>query len=110
MAGFSHTGNKSARTLTIKYHNHYVGTVIQIDTLSMASNKFDYKFVTEPDDSLKCSICLEVVVNPEKEIECGKLYCNECIRKNGEKPCPTCRTDSPKFFSDKKSKANLNSV
>ena len=70
----------------------------------MASRKFVYKFVSEPDDSLKCSICLEVAVDPKQEEECGKLFCSECTEINGSKPCPTCRTVFPKFFRDKKSK------
>ena len=77
--------------------------VILVDFYKMASRILVYKFVSEPDDSLKCSICLEVAVDPKQEEECGKLFCSECIRKNGNKPCPTCRTVSPKYFSDKKS-------
>ena len=70
----------------------------------MASKKFVYKFVSEPDDSLKCSICLEVAVDPKQEEACGKLFCSECIEKNGSKPCPNCRNDSPMYFKDKRSK------
>ena len=70
----------------------------------MASNKFVYKFVSELNHSLKCSICLGVAIDPKQEEECGKLFCSECIKENGSKPCPTCRTVSPKYFKDKRSK------
>ena len=75
----------------------------------MASNKFDYQFITEPDESLKCSICLEVAVDPKQEEGCGKLFCRECIRKNGSQPCPNCRTGHPNYYNDKKSKVHLGS-
>ena len=70
----------------------------------MASKKFVYKFVSEPDESVKCSICLEVAVAPKQEGECGKLFCSECIEKNKSKHCSNCRTVSPMYFKDKRSK------
>ena len=79
-------------------------SLMLVNYTKMASKKFLYHFVSLPDDSLKCSICLEVAVAPKQEEECGKLFCSECIEKNGSKPCPTCRTVSPKYFKDKKSK------
>ena len=67
-----------------------------------AKMAFQYKFLSAPDDVLKCSICLEVARYPKQEEECGKLLCRECIRQ-WEQSCPCCRTDEPRYFKDKKS-------
>ena len=74
----------------------------------MASRLFDYKFIKEPDDILRCSICLEVARNQPMqhgECGCGKLFCKECIEKNGNKPCPMCRGEDPKYFEDARSRS-----
>ena len=42
---------------------------------------FDYKFITEPDDTLKCCICLEVARGPKQEEGHGKLFCSDCIQE-----------------------------
>ena len=63
----------------------------------------NFLFLSEPSESLKCSICLEVAREPRQEEICGKLFCRECIEKNGSGPCPTCRAVQPKFFNDKRS-------
>ena len=74
----------------------------------MASNStkdYDYKFITEPDDALKCLICLSVAKDPHQHGKCGRLFCKECIDKNGEgKPCPYCRMEHPQYFEDTRSK------
>ncbi len=54
----------------------------------MANSKFDYKFIDEPEDILKCSICLEVAKGQPMQhgaSGCGKLFCKKCIKKNGSK-------------------------
>ena len=63
-----------------------------------------YNFISEPDACLLCSICLELASQPKQCEDCGKLFCSECIEKNGRKPCPNCRTDDPKYFRDARSK------
>ena len=73
----------------------------------MASKCFQYKFLSEPRDSLRCCICLEVASEPRQEEICGKLFCRECIEKNGGGPCPTCRAVQPKFFNDKRSEIHF---
>ena len=65
---------------------------------------FNYMFVTEPDGDLKCAICLEVAQDPTQHGKCGKLFCSECIDKNGNMPCPICRAENPQYFADGKSK------
>ena len=65
----------------------------------------EYKFIREPDDVLKCAICLEVARDPHQHEECGKLFCKECIEKYGrDKPCPHCRTQGSQYFRDNRSK------
>ena len=68
--------------------------------MASRSKEIDYIFITEPDDSLKCSICFEVARDPKQCEDCGKLFCSECIEKNGRKPCPNCRTVNPRYFKD----------
>ena len=63
-----------------------------------------YNFISEPDDGLLCSICLDLASQPKQCEDCGKLFCSECIEKNGRKPCPNCSVDNPKYFKDAKSK------
>ena len=63
-----------------------------------------YNFISEPNPNLKCTICLELASQPKQCEDCGKLFCSECIEKNGRKPCPNCRTDNPRYFNDVKSK------
>ena len=64
-----------------------------------------YNFIHEPDDGLKCVICLDVAKDPLQHAECGRLFCGECIAKYGkEKPCAHCRTQGSEFYPDKRSK------
>ena len=76
----------------------------------MASKFKAYNFISEPDDCLLCSICLELASQPKQCEDCGKLFCSECIKKNGRKPCPNCRTNKPKYFKDVKSKQIFQSL
>ena len=72
----------------------------------MASTKdYGYKFITEPDDDLKCLICKLVAKNLWQHGGCGGLFCKECLDKYGErKPCPCCRMEFPQYFEDTRSK------
>ena len=66
-----------------------------------------YNFITEPDPNLKCVICLELASQPKQCEDCGKLFCSDCIEKNGRKPCPNCRTVNPKYFKDVRGKMKI---
>ncbi len=67
-----------------------------------------YKFLTEPDDVLKCLICHEVARDPKQQEDCGKLFCEKCIEKYGKKkPCPHCRIEQPLYFKDNKSELRI---
>jgi hypothetical protein len=75
----------------------------------MAANTVDasekYSLLSEPDDALKCLICLEVAEEPWQHGKCGRLFCEECINKYGKgKPCPNCKREQPQYFEDNKSK------
>ena len=79
-----------------------------IDTGS-GESRYDYKFVEEPPDSLKCLICLCVVNNPQQHGECGRLFCLSCIRnehKKRNRRCPHCK-ERLNTFNDGKSKYNI---
>ena len=55
--------------------------------MAVAHNK--YCFVGEPEDGLKCLICLEVAEEPRQHEKCGRLFCKECLDRHGkDKPCP----------------------
>ena len=70
----------------------------------MASMTREYKFVSEPDDVLKCAICLEIARDPHQHEECGRLFCKECIENYGRaKPCPHCRIWGSQYFRDNRS-------
>ena len=71
---------------------------------SLRKTIFNYKFVTEPDGDLTFAICLEVAQDPTQHGKCGKLFCSECIDKNGNMPCLSCRAENPQYFADGKSK------
>ena len=43
------------------------------------SGGYDYEFVSEPPDELKCSVCLLVVRDPSLTSCCGKHFCQSCI-------------------------------
>ena len=66
---------------------------------------YECNFVSEPDDALKCLICLAVARDPWQHGECGRLFCKNCL--NGllhQTPCPNCRTEQPTYFKDNRSK------
>lgn len=65
----------------------------------------DYKFLAEPDEDLKCLICLGVAKEPLQHEACGKLFCKECLERHGKhKPCPNCREKNSHYYVDNKSK------
>ena len=72
--------------------------------VKMSSGHRSYNFNHKPDANLFCAICLELACQPKQCEDCGKLFCSECIMKNGRKPCPHCRTGNPRYFKDVKSK------
>ena len=66
-----------------------------------------YNFISKPDDSLFCAICLDIASQPKQCEDCGKLFCAKCITKNGRNPCPNCRAYNPRYFNDGRSKLLL---
>ncbi len=64
-------------------------------------NRFDL-FISPAPDNLKCVICLEVAKTPKQCEDCGKLFCSECIKRYGRKPCPNCKKENPNYFTDKR--------
>lgn len=65
----------------------------------------ELKFVSQPDDGLKCLICLDLAREPQQHEACGKLFCNDCLEKYGrDKPCPNCRKQDSQYYTDNRSK------
>ena len=86
-----------------------VATPITLCLYVMAKAKletgYECNFVSEPDDSLKCLICLAVARDPWQHGKCGRLFCEKCICKHGKnKPCPNCRMEQPQYLEDTRSK------
>ena len=85
--------------------------LLNMNGLSRALNEggYDYKFIEEPADYLKCLICLLVVREPQQHGGCGKLFCKVCIDKHTN-TCPHCRqplnnsNGFPTIFNDFRSK------
>ena len=70
-----------------------------------------FRFLSEPDDALKCLICMEVAEEPRQHEKCGRLFCSECLDRHGkDKPCPNCRAEQPQYFEDTRGMCNLFTV
>ena len=76
----------------------------------MASKWINCILIAKPDDSLKCNLCLDVASHPKQCMDCGKMFCSECIKKYGRKPCLYCRKENPRYFKDVKSKSFRNVI
>ena len=84
----------------------------QFSSPSLNEGSYDYKFIKEPADSLKCLICLLVVREPQQHGGCGKLFCKVCIDKHTvlKNTCSHCRqplnnsNGFPTIFNDFRSK------
>ena len=72
----------------------------------MASERdCEIKFITKPQDTLKCLICSSVAKDPWQHGKCGSLFCKTCIDKYGERePCLKCGMEQPQYFEDNRSK------
>ena len=64
---------------------------------------YDYEFVSDPPDELKCSICLSVLRDPSLTSCCGNHFCQSCIShiKNKGMPCPLCQEQDYTIMLDK---------
>jgi hypothetical protein len=62
------------------------------------------RFVSEPQETLKCILCTEVADDPLQHSGCGTLMCRNCLDGYGkERPCPKCKQKS-EYYMDNKSK------
>lgn len=65
---------------------------------------YDYKFTEPIPDDLLCLICTFVARDPQQLTCCGKIFCTSCLDILGKnQPCPNCRKEKWKSFSDKRS-------
>lgn len=110
---FDHTSRrviKDIRIYIIRYIHYWLITCL-MESFTMSSKEqecssdYGYTFLSEPDDSLRCLICLGVAVEPWQHSKCGRLFCKTCLdvyKRN--RPCPNCREERPQYFEDNKSK------
>ena len=93
----------------IKERGHMIQSCYSTVAVKMASpsqNSYEYKFIAELDDDLKCLICLGVARDPLQHVKCGKLFCKECLEKFGkDKPCPNCRVQHYDYYEDIRGKS-----
>ncbi|XP_064398235.1 TNF receptor-associated factor 4-like [Halichondria panicea] len=89
--------------------------IIDLD-VSRSESKFggyDYQFVEEPSDNLKCLICLCVARDPQQHGNggCGKIYCKSCIDQYMmiNDKCPNCRKVIT-TFKDERSNRDIQSL
>ena len=61
----------------------------------------DLSFVKEPPEeiSIKCPICLQIMLKDISQTSCGHHFCTPCIKRI-RGPCPECRTTPYKIFPD----------
>ena len=58
---------------------------------------YDCEFVNPPDPKIlqtECSICQQVLREPQQNADCGHIFCKTCIGRVQaiKKPCPECNT------------------
>ncbi len=65
----------------------------------------DKNIINQPNPNLLCFTCSKLASQPKQCEDCGKLFCSECIEKNGiNNPCASCKQQNPKYFKDVRSK------
>ena len=68
-----------------------------VQTLTLASSLesggYDYEFIEEPSEDMKCSVCLSVLRDPHLTSCCGNHFCQSCITriKSDGNSCPLCQ-------------------
>jgi len=65
-----------------------------------------FKLVGKPSERLRCMVCFDLASSPLQHQDCGKVFCETCIRRNGNRPCPNCRGEGGHFFKDTRCKLN----
>ena len=78
----------------------------------MAVGGFDYDFIDEVSEELKCTICLQVFQDPNLTSCCGNRYCRKCIEKivQQKMPCPLCQHPGFTLMLDKLYVRKVNSL
>ena len=80
----------------------------------MATSKggYDYDFVTPPDKSLECPVCLLTLRDPHMISCCGNEFCQRCIERvqRDGKPCPVCNDPNFTTLLNKKLVREVNAL
>ena len=64
-------------------------TYLVVAEMATSKGGYDYEFITPPDKSLECPVCLLTLRDPYMISCCGNEFCQRCIERDG-KPCPLC--------------------
>ena len=90
-------------------NNH---TCLMATELEHKKGGYDYEFVSPPQKSLECPVCLLTLRDPHVISCCGNEFCQACIERvqRDGKPCPLC--NEPKFttFLHKKLVREVNAL
>ena len=62
-------------------------------------------------DEDKCIICLNLAYDPVQTKCCGKTFCQPCVKKVQDRPCPHCRAKNENFtfYEDQKTARRIES-
>ena len=73
---------------------------------------YDYEFVTPPDKSLECPVCLLTLRDPHMISCCGNEFCQRCIERiqRDGKPCPLCNDPNFTTLLNKKLVREVNAL
>ena len=73
---------------------------------------YDYEFVTPPDKSLECPVCLLTLRDPHMISCCCNEFCQRCIERVQQdgKPCPLCNDPNFATLLNKKLVREVNAL
>ena len=92
-------------------HNQYTfHTLIHAGTMAFRvirliqkdqSGGHNYEFINSVPDRFNCSICTNVLCEPELAVCCGQHFCEQCMKKwflkQRKESCPHCRAEGSRF-------------
>lgn len=80
------------------------------------SGGHNYDFINSVPDRFNCSICTNVLCEPELAVCCGQHFCEQCMKKwflkQRKESCPHCRAEGSKFqhVANKGLRAEINQL
>ena len=71
--------------------------------------QYDCEFLETPPKEFECTICLNILKEPQLNNCCGQHFCQLCIQRiiDNEKPCPLCNKADFIVILDKKTERKI---